>query len=188
MEKKNHVSIRVNPTGSYKMRIQVFYDRHYSGVRVQLGLMTKDVKLAVLRARTVWYALKCAGFHRATSSTCSCYVNPSEKIWFEPWNAQDMYTPEEEFRTVVPSMADKRVSSAMKEVALTCHETGEFRMGVTFHKSDGSFLRSLELPLHTSDENEARERGVIVFRALRKVVAKQDFPLVCLHGMQAAAS
>lgn len=73
-------TLRINPSGSYKLRLVISRDKKYSGKRIQLGLRTRDRACALLRSRYIVEEFRRAGVCRNITFRCICPELPTEGL------------------------------------------------------------------------------------------------------------
>lgn len=182
MPKINYISIRRNPSGSCKMRTLINLNPVMCGVRMNFGLMTKDLNLAMLRAKMLWHALRQSGFIQTEKVVCGCKGNSEEihqilksrEAASRDMARVDRYYMENEQPMTKSSTAKNLVFSAKKNKELVSH--------FTLVSNTAPDSRFLDIALRTSNFIEATYRGCILYRAFCRILSHEALSATCLHG------
>lgn len=170
------IAIRRNPTGSMRLRVRVHLSKTYSSVRFQFGLMTKDTRVALVRAWVLWCALYDVGL--ISSSRALCALDGMEGELMFDRKGEAVADP-----AAMPSGAQprsrSRKSSRTHAFDLVPMEDGCHGLALCFSDKSGDMTKSFPLSLMTSDAAEAECRAHVILRSFSRILERFDAGITC---------
>lgn len=184
MDGPTRIRIRRNCSGSCKMRIFIQQGKRYTQYRLQFGLGTTNIRLAVLRAKAIWHALKFAGYIQTKTAVCTYDLQhggfKKTIIWKEN-SDQDIFLKIK--KDAKDCQLRKSTQIPSHRLDLQKNGSGEFLMRITILFLKKKTAHTTLISLRTTETEEANDRGHIIFRVFSRIISRITPSIKCAHGI-----